>query len=93
MRIQLSKGFGCAFIPMRGSGSLAYTIAQHRPIGSEIMEQQQTISGIAYTNVLMQRLMQQFLLHDVLPGDKQLPFNERRFELLLRCVKAEGYGK
>ena len=57
------------------------------------MEQQHTTTGIAYTNALMQRLMEQFLVHDVLPGDKHLPFTEQRFELLLRCIQSEGYGK
>jgi len=57
------------------------------------MEQQQTTTGIAYTNALMQRLMEQFLLHDTLPGDKQLPFTEQRFERLLHCIHSEGYGK
>lgn len=59
---------------------------------STAMEQQQTTTGIAYTNALMQRLMEQYLLCDMLPGDKQLPFTEQRFERLLRCLSAEGYG-
>jgi hypothetical protein len=52
------------------------------------------IHGIAaYTNAILDRLVEQYLTRTALPGTEQHVLTIERFHRLYQCVLAEGYGR
>ena len=47
----------------------------------------------AYTTAILDRLIEQYLAHTVVPAPDGAPLTIARFHRLYQCVLAEGYGR